>query len=104
MTEGDIPLGLRFKSLHLASHPLSSLTTRARALHPLATLGRSGTGKKETMFKTTNSGKRPINGPWDARAVVGFDGLRTLKREDVDGWPGLEGAICTHLFILPNEE
>lgn len=52
------------------------------------------------MLSTTSSGNRPMNGPCDARAAVGFDGLRTLKREDEDGWPGLEGASGTHLFIV----
>lgn len=56
------------------------------------------------MLRTTSSGNRPINGPWDVRAVVGFEGLRTLKRDDVDACPGLQGAIGTHLFILADRE
>ena len=97
------PLALSPSNLHLLSQPLSSLTTLANALHPLATLGRSGIGRNETIFKTTTSGKRPINGPWEVR-VIGFEGLRTLNREGVDGWPGLLGASGTHLFmfILPD--
>jgi len=97
------PLAFSPSNLHLLSHPRSSLTTLASALHPLATLGRSGIGKNETIFKTTTSGKRPINGPWEVR-VMGFEGLRTLKRDGVDGWPGLLGASGTHLFmfILPD--
>jgi hypothetical protein len=35
---------------------------------------------------------------------MGFEGLRTLNRDGVDGWPGLLGASGTHLFmfILPD--
>lgn len=100
---GYSPLAFSPSNLHLLSHPRSSLTTLASALHPLATLGRSGIGRKETIFKTTTSGKRPMNGPWDVR-VMGLEGLRTLNRDGVDGWPGLLGASGTHLFmfILPD--
>jgi hypothetical protein len=97
------PLAFSPSNLHLLPHPRSSLTTLANALHPLATLGRSGIGRNETIFKTTTSGKRPMNGPCDVR-VIGFEGLRTLNRDGVDGWPGLLGASGTHLFmfILPD--
>jgi len=81
---GYSPLALSPSNLHLVSQPLSSLTTLASALHPLATLGRSGIGRNETISKTTTSGKRPINGPWEV-PLIDFEGLRTLKRDGVDG-------------------
>lgn len=97
----NTPFPFSPSSLHLPSHPRSSRTTLASALHPLATCGRSGTGRYETMLRTTSSGNRPMKGPCAVRAVDSLDGLRTLKRdEEVDDCPGLDGASGTHLFIV----
>jgi hypothetical protein len=94
-----IPFGRSPSSLHRVSQPRSSLTILARALHPRATVSKSGIGRNETIDTTTTSGNRPMNGPCVVRAA-GLVGFITLNLEDEEGWPGLLGARGTHLFMF----